>query len=71
MSVEQPKRLKTIEVARYLRVSRSTLAKWRMSGEGPPHHRCGPHLVHYYQHEVDAWLEACDRTERPRSVKAR
>jgi hypothetical protein len=34
-------RLRAVEAASYLRVSRSTLAKWRMRGEGPPYH-------HYY-----------------------
>jgi predicted DNA-binding transcriptional regulator AlpA len=49
------------EAARYLRVSRSTLAKWRMNRMGPPFHRCGPRLVYYFKHEIDAWLAECDR----------
>jgi predicted DNA-binding transcriptional regulator AlpA len=71
MISEQPGRLKAIEAAKYLRVSRSTLAKWRMSGQGPPYHHCGPRLINYLQHEIDAWLAACDESNRPRSVKAR
>jgi predicted DNA-binding transcriptional regulator AlpA len=54
-------RLRAVEAARYLRVSRSTLAKWRMRGEGPPYHHCGPRIVIYYQDEIDAWLADCDR----------
>ncbi len=54
-------RLRAVEAAQYLRVSRSTLAKWRMNGAGPPHHRCGPRIVHYYRDEIDAWLAECDR----------
>ncbi|WP_425349667.1 helix-turn-helix transcriptional regulator [Pseudorhodoplanes sinuspersici] len=53
-------RIWAVEAARYLRVSRSTLAKWRMNGEGPPYHRMGPRLVYYYQNEIDAWLANCD-----------
>jgi excisionase family DNA binding protein len=71
MTSEKLERLKAVEAAQYLRVSRSTLAKWRMSGEGPPHHRCGPRLINYYRHEIDAWLAACDAADRPISVKAR
>jgi excisionase family DNA binding protein len=62
-------RLRAVEAARYLRVSRSTLAKWRMKGEGPPYHRCGPRIVYYYRDEIDAWLADCDRRadlDRPR-----
>ncbi|QQO15196.1 helix-turn-helix domain-containing protein [Bradyrhizobium diazoefficiens] len=57
---EQCRRLRAIEAAKYLCVSRSTLAKWRMTGIGPPHHHCGPRLVYYYLHEIEAWLAACD-----------
>ena len=60
MATEQFPRLRAIEAAKYLRVSRSTLAKWRMSGTGPTFHRCGPRLVYYFKNEIDAWLEACD-----------
>jgi predicted DNA-binding transcriptional regulator AlpA len=55
------KRLRAVEAAAYLRVSRSTLSKWRMSGVGPHHHRCGPRIVYYYRDEIDAWLADCDR----------
>jgi excisionase family DNA binding protein len=64
-------RLTAAETAKYLRVSRSTLAKWRMSGDGPTYHHCGPRLIQYFRQEVDAWLAACDRGNRPTSVKAR
>lgn len=62
-------RLRAVEAARYLRVSRSTLAKWRMKGEGPPHHHCGPRLVYYNKHEIDAWLADCDRRSRTSDTK--
>lgn len=48
------------EAAAYLRVSRSTLAKWRMNDTGPLFHRCGPRLVYYFRDELDQWLEGCD-----------
>jgi len=53
-------RLRAVEAARYLRVSRSTLAKWRTNGNGPPPHHCGPRLVYYYKDEIDNWLVDCD-----------
>ena len=53
-------RLRAVEAAQYLCVSRSTLAKWRMNGIGPQYHRCGPRIVYYLQHEIDAWLAECD-----------
>lgn len=59
--MDDPQRLWAAEAARYLRVSRSTLAKWRMRQAGPPFHRCGERLVYYYKHEIDAWLSKCDR----------
>jgi len=49
------------EAATYLRVSRSTLAKWRMKALGPPYHRCGPRLVYYWKDEIDQWLAECDK----------
>jgi predicted DNA-binding transcriptional regulator AlpA len=49
------------DAAAYLRLSRSTLAKWRMKGEGPPFHRCGRRLIYYLKGEIDAWLASCDR----------
>jgi predicted DNA-binding transcriptional regulator AlpA len=55
-------RLWAREAADYLQLSRSTLAKWRMRGEGPPYHRCGPRLVYYVLAEIDAWLLACDKS---------
>lgn len=60
MSSEQSVRLRAVEAAKYLRVSRSTLAKWRMSKTGPVFHRCGPRLVYYFRHEIEAWLATCD-----------
>jgi predicted DNA-binding transcriptional regulator AlpA len=54
-------RLRAVAAAKYMGVSRSTLAKWRMKGEGPPYHRCGPRIVYYFQDEIDVWLAECDR----------
>jgi len=62
-------RLRAKEAAKYMRVSPSTLAKWRMHNEGPPYHRCGPRIVYYLQAEIDAWQVECDgaRLGRPAS----
>lgn len=55
-------RLRANEAAEYMRVSRSTLAKWRMRSEGPRYHRCGPRIVYYLKEEIDAWQAQCDDT---------
>ncbi len=55
------KRLRASEVAQYLQISRSALAKWRMNSHGPVYHRLGPRIVYYYQDEIDAWLADCDK----------
>lgn len=65
MTLDTRQRLRAVEAANYLRISRSTLAKWRMRGEGPLHHHCGPRIVFYYKDEIDCWLADCDR--RPKS----
>lgn len=64
MTEQYRDRLRAARVAHYLDVSRSTLAKWRMNGNGPPYHRCGPRIVYYYKHEIDAWLQQCDSHEQ-------
>lgn len=60
MKANIPDRMRAVEAADYLRVSRSTLAKWRMRNYGPPFHRCGGRLVIYLRFEVDEWLRSCD-----------
>ena len=60
MDVSISERMTVVEVTQYLRVSRSTLSKWRMRKIGPPHHRLGDRLVYYFKHEIDAWVRACD-----------
>ena len=60
MNSNAPVRLSAGQTAEYLRLSRSTLAKWRMRGEGPAYHRCGPRIVYYLKQEIDAWLAQCD-----------
>jgi predicted DNA-binding transcriptional regulator AlpA len=64
MSSNAPKRMRAAKAAEYLEVSRSTLAKWRTRGIGPAPHYCGPRIVYYCQHEIDAWLEECDRRQK-------
>jgi predicted DNA-binding transcriptional regulator AlpA len=40
--------------------SRSTLAKWRLSGFGPDYLKLGSRVV-YRRRDVDAWLESRKR----------
>ena len=55
--------LRSDQAAAFIGVKPSTLSKWRKRKEGPPFHRCGPKIVYYREHEIRAWLVACD--ERP------
>lgn len=66
MNPDPRKKLRAAKAAQYLGVSRSTLAKWRMNGSGPPYHRCGPRIVYYYEGEIDRWQQECDRRESQR-----
>ncbi len=61
MRANERERLRAVEAADYLRVSRSTLAKWRINGTGPVFHRCGPRIVYYFKDEIEQWLGDCDR----------
>ena len=59
MAFDTRKKLRAKEAAEYLRVSRSTLAKWRTNGAGPLFHHVGPRIVFYYLDEIDTWLLTC------------
>jgi len=63
MISNERQRLRAAAAAQELGVSRSTLAKWRVSRGGPPYHRCGPRIVYYYLDELEAWLLECDRRD--------
>jgi excisionase family DNA binding protein len=52
-------RLWASEAAKYLRMSRSTLSKWRMRGYGPRWFHFGPRRVCYLKADLDAWLAEC------------
>lgn len=43
------------EIAAYLKVSESTLSRWRSAGQGPPFLRLGG-IARYRLAAVDAWL---------------
>ena len=47
---------KTSEAAAYLRISVSSLTKWRITGYGPKYIRIGPKAVRYRQEDLDAWM---------------
>lgn len=57
MEQSNKKRLRSAEAAHYLGISASTLAKWRMRGDGPPFRRCGPRIVFYFVQDIESWLE--------------
>ena len=53
--------LRSDAAARYLGISTSKLAKWRMSGDGPPFAKLGRRVV-YRRADLEAWLAASLRT---------
>ncbi|QRY41419.1 helix-turn-helix domain-containing protein [Microbacterium hominis] len=48
------------EIATYLRVSESTLSRWRSAGQGPPFLRLGG-IARYRLEAVDEWLARLER----------
>lgn len=57
MSDQSETYLRPYEAATYLRLSKSTLAKWRLSGSGPPYCKLGRAVV-YRRQDLDVWLGA-------------
>ena len=51
-----PELMTTSEVARLLRVDRSTISRWRTSGTGPPVTWLSPTTPRYQRAHVLAWL---------------
>jgi excisionase family DNA binding protein len=48
--------LLTVEdAALRLKISKHTLNRWRVTGEGPPFVKYGPRLVRYEEEVLDAW----------------
>lgn len=52
------------EVAAYLKVSESTLSRWRSAGQGPPFLRLGG-IARYRVEAVDAWLTSLEHATAP------
>lgn len=50
------------EVAAYLKVSESTLSRWRTDQKGPPYLRLGG-IARYRLDSVDAWLASLESYE--------
>ena len=50
--------LLTVEdAAAHLKISKHTLNRWRVTGEGPPFIKYGPHLVRYLITALDLWAQ--------------
>ena len=45
------------EAAARLKISKHTLNRWRVTGEGPPFVKYGPRLVRYVESELDNWAQ--------------
>jgi excisionase family DNA binding protein len=43
------------EAAVRLKISKHTLNRWRVTGEGPPFVKYGPRLVRYVESVLDDW----------------
>lgn len=55
MTIYNPIVLNTGQVAERLGLSESTLAKMRLSGDGPPYSKLGRRVV-YRPEDIDAWI---------------
>lgn len=66
---EYKRRLRTKDAAAYLSLSKSTLEKYRLTGEGPRYAKLGK-IVAYLPEDLDAWAEAHTRlsTSEPARV---
>lgn len=55
----------TVQVAKYLEVSPSTLTVWRHRNKGPAYYKIGG-LVRYRQSDIDTFIETrrCIRSDR-------
>ena len=62
--------LRPAQAADYLGLAVSTLAKMRVTGEGPVFHKLTTRSVAYDCRELDAWLEARQRTSTSDSGNA-
>ena len=49
------------EAAARLKISKHTLNRWRVTGEGPPFVKYGPRLVRYIDRALDDWAVARTR----------
>ena len=50
--------LLTVEdAAAHLKISKHTLNRWRVTGEGPPFIKYGPRLVRYLLTDLDGWAQ--------------
>lgn len=45
------------EAAVRLKISKHTLNRWRVTGEGPPFVKYGPRLVRYVESVLDEWAQ--------------
>lgn len=52
------------EIAAYLKVSESTLSRWRSAGQGPPFLRLGG-IARYRIDVVNTWLAGLERGRAP------
>jgi predicted DNA-binding transcriptional regulator AlpA len=50
--------LLTVEdAAAHLKISKHTLNRWRVTGEGPPFIKYGPRLIRYLVTALDVWAQ--------------
>jgi predicted DNA-binding transcriptional regulator AlpA len=62
--------LRTPEAAEYVGLSRSTLEKKRLAGDGPRSIRLGGRAVGYDVRDLDAWLDEQRAESEPTSSNA-
>jgi predicted DNA-binding transcriptional regulator AlpA len=62
--------VRATDAAKYLGLSKSTLAKMRLRGDGPVFCKNGPRVVAYRIADLDAWLTANRRHSTSQSKQA-
>lgn len=59
---QRPELMTSAEVSERLRVSRSTLERWRFEGRAPAPIKLGPRTVRYRRSDVDRLVGSADVT---------
>ncbi len=57
----------TAQLAEYLQISRRTLERWRLSGDGPAYLKLGSRVL-YSSEQVERWLANCETVSTSQQI---